>query len=196
MALSVALAAIVLLVSGVSASELGRFVAYQVGLLLIPGVLVWWALSGESGVSLRSACIGWALGHALEIAAFALCAGVGARFLMPFVIIAIGSAALVWVTVRKTAQGGPADDEPLPRNWPLACAGIASVAIVYLAASLFTQTPLPDGIQQVSYFQDYVFHLSVSARRFTTGRSASPRSPVSRFRTTRSSTCTSPRSHR
>ncbi|MBA2545713.1 MAG: hypothetical protein H0V15_02450, partial [Solirubrobacterales bacterium] len=163
MALPIALASIVLVASGVSVSELGRFAAYQVGLLLIPGVLLWWALSGEAGLTLRSVCVGWALGHAIEIGAFALCAGTGARSLTPFAIIAIGTAALVWVTVRKAAPSQPADDEPLPRHWPLVCGGVVLLAIVYLAASLFTQTPLPEAVTEVSYFQDYVFHLSVSA---------------------------------
>jgi hypothetical protein len=47
---------------GVSGSEIARYLAYEVALVLLPGILAYPALSPAPGDALRQIAIGWPLG--------------------------------------------------------------------------------------------------------------------------------------
>src|SRR5262245_24489330 len=53
------------------------FVGYEVAFIIVPGVVVFIALSGRIELGLRQIALGWALGYALEIGAFILTAATG-----------------------------------------------------------------------------------------------------------------------
>ena len=77
------LAAGLLLLTGVGAWELVRFVAYELAFAVLPGVLALLALTRRWDGWLSTLVLGWALGYALELAAFAATAACGSPFRPP-----------------------------------------------------------------------------------------------------------------
>ncbi len=133
--------------------------AYQLGWLIVPGVLVYRALSPRAGSILRQLAIGWALGYVLEILAFAATAAVGVRELLYAYPILVAAAAIP-VIRRRAAE----EDTTSERGrWEWGLAAVLLVAFAYLAVASFSQTPLPSTDHTTVYHPDHPFHVSIAA---------------------------------
>ena len=158
---------------GVSLGELIRFAGYELVLVGLPGVLCYRALSPSPGGALRHVAIGWPLGYAIGLGAFALTAALDARDLFPLIPLLAAGVAAVGVQRRgrrsevSTAAGDPeeppADPAPLPKAAAWSVAAIAVVALLYLGLGYFTETPLPGEVDSVAYHPDNVYQLSLVA---------------------------------
>jgi hypothetical protein len=148
---------------GVDVSQAARFVAYEAGLVALPGVLVWWAVRGVARPSALDVVTGWALGYAIEIAGFALAGALGAGAVGPLVQAGTGLVA-AGALIRRRPAGDPV---PGPwagsAAWAPALAAVALLAILYLALASFAQTPLPGDFARASYFPDLLFQLGLAA---------------------------------
>jgi hypothetical protein len=155
----------------VSVGELARFVGYECVFIGLPGIAVYRALSRRPGGALRQVAIGWPLGYALEIGAFALTAALDLRALLPVIpLAATGVAAgYLWHARRRVEGEEDTPGEKAPAALPLppaavwAVAAVVTVALGYLALGYFTETPLPDEVASVSYYQDNVWDIELVA---------------------------------
>ncbi|MDX6581329.1 MAG: hypothetical protein QOI10_513 [Solirubrobacterales bacterium] len=149
---------------GVDPSEAARFVAYEAGLVVAPGVLVWWAVRGVARPSALDLVTGWALGYAIEIAGFALAGALGVPAIQPLVQAGAALAAVAVLLRRPgTRLGGYRGPWLGSAAFAPALAAIAVLAIAYLALASFTQTPLPGSFDHASYFPDLLFQLGIAA---------------------------------
>jgi len=160
--------------SGVSFGDAARFIAFESVFVLLPGAMVFALVSRSPQGWLRTIAIGWPLGCALEIGAFALTAALGERSLfalLPVVALATIGPALAYRRMRTPSQ------RPRPnlgelrgfvgrrdRSLPLLIAGMAlSLALIVLAIRFFTPYPLPGHARSVAYLPDNVYDISLSA---------------------------------
>jgi len=148
---------------GVSASDIALFLGYEVLFLLVPGWLLYVALSGQRHSFLREVSVGWALGHVVEILAFALTASLGLRGWFPlYPLLGICASLLM---MRRTAQppqranGSRTRDAP----WVWAVAAVLAVGLVYVATTYFAQTPLPSRSGFAGWEPDLTFDLDLAA---------------------------------
>lgn len=158
--------------SGVTLGEAGRFAGYELGYTLLPGCMLYLALSPRPGRLLWVVAIGWPCGYALEVGWFALTAAIhwraGFALLPAIALVTIGlpllarhrgTVAAAWrrlVDRGRSSQregGGPA----------LAVAGAISGALVVLALTFYAAAPLPAHAHSVVYGADSVFDISLAA---------------------------------
>jgi hypothetical protein len=160
-ALLVAVVLVTWLVSGVPADAIGRFVAYELGFVALPGGALLWALRGRCGFLLTIA-VGWPLGQTLEILAYSATSAGGARGLFaayPIAVIAL-CAPLIWR--RKPSQPDPRDEAVSDRLiW--AAAAVLSLGLVYLALMFLPTVPLPSATGSVAYNPDYPYFIGLTA---------------------------------
>lgn len=150
-------------------SAMVRFVAYEAAYVVAPGTLAYVLLTGARRVGARQLAVGWALGYALEIAAFCATAAVSARGAFSFypIVTAILAllAALRWRrdSERRGAQSDPVDAARTGGSvWPWLLAIVMLILVAYMASGYYTSTPLPWTIHgPVSYDQDHVWELSL-----------------------------------
>lgn len=155
---------------GVSISEMARFVAYEAVLVGLPGILALRALTSSRPSLLGQVAIGWPLGYAIGIGAFMITAALDARWLFPCIPLGVAALAALFLW-RRGAQPDEAKTEPetRPTATPFppaaiwAVAGVAVVALGYLALGSFTKTPLPRDIEGVSYLSDLLYAISLTA---------------------------------
>lgn len=130
--------------------------------MLTPGVLAYVALRGRRG-ALETLALGWALGYALELAAFNLTAALDVRtaFLaFPLVVGAI-AGPLAW---RRRQSGSRSEaPAPLPHLAVVLTAAACALGIGYLAFAYFTIAPLPSDVDSVAYYPDFMYHVSIAA---------------------------------
>jgi hypothetical protein len=160
--------------SGVSFGDAARFIAFEGVFVLLPGAMVFALVSRSPQGWLRTIAIGWPLGCALEIGAFALTAALGERSLfalLPVVALATIGPVLAYRHLRSPSQrprpnfpqlrGFVADRD---RRLPLLIAGMAlSLALIVLAVRFFAPYPLPGHARSVAYLPDNVYDISLSA---------------------------------
>ncbi len=166
---------VVWLVSGVPIGDISRFVAFEALYVLLPGCLLYALLSPAPGGRLLALAIGWPLGYALEIGAFALTAGLHARgvfaFLPLLAVITLGPCVLYR---RRRTRSGPVlrGSDVLRRGLlslrgqgaePLLAAGAIAIALLLLAFRFFATYPLPEHAGSVFYFVDNVWDVSLAA---------------------------------
>lgn len=80
------------LLSGVPVRSAALFIGYELAYVLLPGCLLYASLSSVRGDWLRAVVIGWPLGYALEIGAYALASALRARVdfaFLPLVSMAV-----------------------------------------------------------------------------------------------------------
>jgi hypothetical protein len=145
---------------GAAVADAILYAAYELGFVLIPGWVAYRALSSRPGGALRNLAIGWALGYVFETLAFMLTAATDTRDLFFAYPLLVGGAALV-ALLRRTPDRGPRGGPALPRGFGLALSIVCLVAATYVALPLFSE-PLP-GSEEVRYFQDHPWHLSLAA---------------------------------
>ena len=151
-----------LLFSGVGAADVALYAAYEVGFVVLPGVLLVRALGVRVGGWGGQVCIGWALGYVLEIAAFAGTAALGARWL--FLLYPPLVVAGVALHARRAGNSsvGTADAERAASGPGWAAAVVAMLAIGFLAADSFSQLTLPSSLGSAHYYPDVVWYWAVA----------------------------------
>lgn len=158
--------------SGVSFGDVARFIAFEGVFVLLPGAMVFALVSGSPQGWLRIVAIGWPLGCALEIGAFALTAALGERsllWLLPVVALATIGPALAFRHLGPPSRAlGHADRHGAASHrdgsLPLLIAGVVlSVALIVLAVRFFAPYPLPGHARSVAYLPDNVYDISLSA---------------------------------
>ncbi len=172
------------LLSGVAVGEVLRVAAFELLYVLTPGCLFYLLLSPVPGGRLRTVAIGWPLGYAIEVGAFALTAAVHARgafTLLPVVSVAAAGPLLLRRRGRtrlgallrgsgrhpeRTSAERPADPAPArPRaGAEMAVVAVAvATAVVVLAFTFYAPAPLPAHAGSVAYREDNVFDISIAA---------------------------------
>jgi hypothetical protein len=169
------------LVSGVPVASAALFVGYELAYVLVPGCLLCVLLTRAPGGLSRTLALGWPLGYALELGAYALTAALHARgwfAFMPLIAVgAIGPLALRKIGRERLARkgrertgspGGEADRRGRPHAFArprelLALAGVTAAAIVLLALTFFAAYPLPGLARSVVYYVDNVWDISIAA---------------------------------
>jgi hypothetical protein len=165
------------LLSGVPIDSAALFAGYELAYVLGPGCLLYLLLSGTPGGLPRVLAIGWPLGYALEIGAYALTAALGARGWFAFSPL-IAAGAIGPFTLRRhgldrmrrmTTSAREAierRDERAETTQPaelLALAGAIIAAVVLLALTFFAFYPLPGTARSVVYYVDNVWDISIAA---------------------------------
>lgn len=157
------------LASGVALDQILRLGAYEAALVVAPGTLLYAALRGPGSGTAVGLSVGWALGYAIEIGAFAVAGELGAAWVQPALqsAVVVACAAVVLARRRSAHRPRPPGGSEPPWSgsaaWRWAVASGAALAIVYIAVASFTQTPLPGHFERVDYFRDLVFHLGLAA---------------------------------
>ena len=162
------------LADGVRGDEIVRFAGYELIWVIAPGLAVYELMTPPGPASrLRRFVLGWAVGHVLEVLAFALTAAIGARALFTtYPLAVLLPAAGVLATRRRRGAGLAPDDLPwtmrrLPSAicgpWAWAVAGVCLVLFLFAGVSYFVSTPLLGDIDRVVYTPDTIFHISIAA---------------------------------
>ena len=157
-----AVAATVLHRYDVGAGEIARFAAYQVGLVALPGYLLYVALSGRPGLGLRQAVGGGAIGYVLQLGLFALTAWAGARGLLPYLLAVVGLLALPFALRARRASAERAD-QPQSGAWAWAALALALAALVVVAHDHYDNAPLPETVRAQTYYPDTVWEVALAA---------------------------------
>jgi hypothetical protein len=162
------------LVSGVPIGDISRFIAFEALYVLFPGCLLYVLLNPVPAGRLTALAIGWPLGYALEIGAFALTAGLHVRWAFAFLplicAVTIGPGILF---KRRRARCGLPDwgavlrgGLPGGRDWgveSLVGASAITIALALLAFRYFAIYPLPEHAGSAFYFVDNVWDVSLAA---------------------------------
>src|ERR1700689_1894475 len=157
-----ATAVVTWLASGVSAGEIGRFLVFEGLYVLLPACSLYLLLGRSFPRPLRVVAIGWPLGYAIEIGAFALTAALGDREV--FRLLPLFAAAIAWPLIARLYGG---------ENWlrvrrateklmdwrraqhgslPVVALGVViGLAMVVLALRFFVPYPLPGHAHSVAY---------------------------------------------
>lgn len=106
MAFCAVVAAVIWLATGVTPLELLGFAAYQAVFVLGPGLLVL-RLLRPTRSPLSAIALGWPVGFALELSAFALTAMAGARWLFFVYPLLVLAGTLPLLLRRQRGDGGP-----------------------------------------------------------------------------------------
>ncbi len=190
-AVAVALAAVLgtWLGSGVAPSVVARFVVFEALWVVLPGCLLYVLLSPAPGGWLRTLAIGWPLGYAIEVGAFALTAALnvrGALALLPLISLPLAGPILVRrltgkklsLAFREGGRGEMTGEDPPEvspgrsagperRSWrmtpELLVAVAVTAAVLLLAFTFFASSPLPEHARSVSYSEDNVFDVAIAA---------------------------------
>jgi hypothetical protein len=154
--------------SGVAISEVARFLAFELLYVLLPGCLLYVLLSPNPGGRLRTLAIGWPLGYAVEVGAFALTAALGVRWaltLLPLMVTPILGGPLFLTAsgrtrLRTLLRPPTPAARAMPQFAPVALS--AAAAVVLLAFTFFASSPLPRNARSVSYSEDNVFDITLA----------------------------------
>ena len=157
-----AAAGIVLYGNDVGVGEFLVFAGYEVGLVALPGYLVYAALTGRAGLALRPVVAGSALGYVLQLGLFALTAATDARDLLPFLLAAVGLVALPFAVPAMKDPSGQRD-QPGSGAAAWATLALALVALVLVAHDHYEQAPLPDSVTAKTYYTDTVWEVALAA---------------------------------
>lgn len=174
------------LISGVPIGDISRFVAFEALYVVLPGCLLYLLLSPAPGGRLLVLAVGWPLGYALEIGAFALTAALHVRGVFTFLPLLAAATIGPLLHRRRRAdtpstgggavRGGPHSlDRPRARFGvgllrggglgveTLLGAGAIAIALVLLAFRYFAIYPLPEHASSAFYFVDNVWDVSLAA---------------------------------
>jgi hypothetical protein len=160
------------LAGGVGLDEALRYVAYEVGFVLAPGLATTAVLLPDLRRGILLVAIGAGLGLALELAAFIVTAWLGARLVFDlYPVLVIGGASLL--LARRRRVGRAANDEAHDRlddqpesvgrlvRWHGSVVLVAGLAVGYLALGLFPLTPAVTSTSSPVYYPDLTFNLSL-----------------------------------
>ncbi len=155
--------------SGVAVSEVLRFAVFELIYVLLPGCLLYVLLSPDPGGRLRTLAIGWPLGYALEVGAFALSAALGVRWaftLLPVAALAIFGGALFLTVSGRARLATLLRPRPAGQSRAMPYFGLVAVAataaVVLLSFTFFAASPLPRNARSVSYSEDNVYDITIA----------------------------------
>ncbi len=167
------------LLSGVPLRSMALFVGYELIYVLLPGCLLYALLGPGPGDRLRVVVIGWPMGYAIEIGAYALTAALHERAafaLLPLVALAVmGPPAIRRYPLRRLVDTIAGRDrrglrrsrrifaDSLPRNEIVVLALVTTAGIAVLALTFFAAYPLPEHARSVVYHVDNVLGISLAA---------------------------------
>ena len=167
-----AVALIAWLATGVPASAVASFVAFEALVVLLPGCALYVSLSRPPHAWTHVVAVGWPLGYALEIGWFALTASLGMRDwlrLLPLVALVVTGPVLVrlygrsWVSsLRSALSRARSPFRGAGSRAPVAFALTVGLALGLLVLRYFVHYPLP-GPHSVAYLPDNVYAMSVAA---------------------------------
>jgi hypothetical protein len=169
------------LVSGVPVASAALFAGYELAYVLLPGCLLYVLLTRAPGGLARVIALGWPLGYALELGAYALTAALHARAWFAFLPLlaagAMGGLASRRFGRRRLPRGamertsrrdrdagrrGGTRGQAQPGEL-LALAAAIAAAVVLLALTFFAAYPLPGVARSVVYYVDNVWDISIAA---------------------------------
>jgi 4-amino-4-deoxy-L-arabinose transferase-like glycosyltransferase len=160
--------------SRVSIAFVAQFVSFELLYTLIPGCALYLLLSPAPGGRLRTVAVGWSLGYAIEVGAFALTAGLHARgafTFLPLVALLAVAPLLPRASGRERLRGCfrlgrrggavRAAAGELSDFVPVLAA--VAAATLLLAFTFFAASPLPEHARSVAYGEDNVFDVTLAA---------------------------------
>lgn len=158
------------LATDVSLADVWRFVAFEVLWVCLPGCMLYLLLSRPAGSWLSVAALGWPLGHAIELGAFALTAALGQRELFGWLPV-LALAAMGPLLVRTYSPRPPARLRALAAKrvsresavGALVLGGAVAIAVALVALRYFVPFPLPGHFSSVAYLPDNVYAISLAA---------------------------------
>jgi len=162
------------LLSGVTLATVVRFVAFECLFVVMPGCVLVALLWRDRVGWWRTVAIGWPLGYVIAIGAYALSAAIHARQLFVLLPVLVLSVAVVRVLFDRARYGSwcfnligsrhsTPTDERDRRIALLTTALAVSVALVFLALSVYVTQPLPERASSVAYLPDTVFDITLAA---------------------------------
>src|SRR3954471_20530809 len=146
-ALVLGLTLVVWLLSDVSLPHALTFLGYEVAFVVVPGWFAYSALPRRAELTLRHLVVGWALGYALELAAFAATAAAGIRGAFdfyPLAVLAVTGPFVVPLLRRQLAlrrSAGPSL-RSVP-GWAWALAALLAFALLDIGVELSPLYRLP-----------------------------------------------------
>jgi len=160
------------LAGGVGLGDVLRYVVYELGFVLAPGIATVAVLLPDLRRGILLIAIGAGLGLALELGAFIVTAWLGARPLFDlYPVLVISICALVLARRRRGGRAAnhvahhPVADRPEPVGrlvrWHGSVVLIAGLAVGYLALGLFPLTPAVTSTSSPIYYPDLTFNLSL-----------------------------------
>jgi hypothetical protein len=156
--------------SGVTLTGAARFAAFELLYVVAPGCMVYLLFSPSPGGRLRTIAIGWPLGYAFEIGAFALTAALRMRIALDYLPLVTPLVAALLLSrpagrqrvrallgghSRAGGRGEHSDFVPV--------AGAVIVAVALLACTFFAASPLPEHARSIAYSEDNVFDITLAA---------------------------------
>ena len=154
----------IMLATGVRPLEIVRLVGYEALFVVVPGVLVLRALCRRPGSPYTQLAIGWPLGYAIELIAFAATALAGIRPVFVAYPLIVGGAALLIARRRGGVRDAPRTQIAARGALPAwVTAAVAAIAVVLLGMGFFAANPLPRSVPSVSLSVDSVFDVAVAA---------------------------------
>ncbi|MFR9774835.1 hypothetical protein ACL02O_02105 [Micromonospora sp. MS34] len=155
-----AFAAAVLLTAGTPAAALARWTAYALLAVLLPGTLVFRALRRRAHTLVEDLALGAAVGLVLELAAWAVCTGLGVPGWLRFWPLAVLAPFAAVPRLRRHWRVRYA--AAVPTNWAWSLAGVVAGFTLYLYRSFLAVNPvLPTSEGQAQYI-DLAFQLSLA----------------------------------
>ncbi len=157
---------VVLVAFGVQPRQVVVYGAYELAYVVAPGCLALIALTRPARLGVRELAIGWALGYALEIAAFVATAALGVRgaFALYPLLVLVAALPRSWPLARAlAARARTAARAPAAGSWAWGAVAVALVALAYYVETFLVLTPLPGSVDVLSWGQDVTWQLSVAA---------------------------------
>jgi hypothetical protein len=148
--------------TGVRLTEALLFTGYELVYVVLPGVLLHGLLGGRSQSALDRIALGWALGIALALGAFALTAALGIRGALPFYPLVVYGVWLVRAG-RSPDRGSWIPRIEMSSRIAWAASVVGMLATAYLALGFYTLNPLARDVESVVYAPDLVFNMSLAA---------------------------------
>ncbi len=139
--------------------DIARYAGYVGYGLVLPGTLLWRALRGTPHSFVEDVAAGTALGYAVELIVYLLCAALGVPML-----VAAWPAVVVVVFVAVPAlrrHWRPAYATKVPAAWSWSLAGIAVILLGWLAWSGFVTHALT-GPKSANPYIDMPFHIALA----------------------------------
>lgn len=158
--LVIVLAGALLLRFEVAPPELIRFGAYLLGVVVLPGTLIWRALRGTPRSLFEDLACGAVLGYALEIGVYII-----VRWLnVPLLILAWPAVVLILFLAVPKLRGHvrPIRQESVPPVFSWFIAALVAIMILWLSISYFRTHPLSGPIAAFPYI-DITYQLALAA---------------------------------
>jgi hypothetical protein len=154
-----------LLVFGVRLDEAIRYICFELGFALAPGLALLTVLARRPRPLADTIAIAWPLGLAAEIGCFLLAAALGERWLLalyPAILLA-ACAPVLWSARAELRLPSPRWGRPVAAETAPAVLLLVAASAWVVSLVLFAPSPLPREAGSVSYYPDLMFHLSLAA---------------------------------